>query len=243
MASSHSMKRFFKSFSFVRIRHFRRVLQKLFIWRLRIVKPEVIILGLDTMVMDNNDALKREGVEYTYKGVKGFQPLQLFWRGFPIDAVFRSGKKHSNNSDTAIKMIRHVVKRIRRQYDEDALILIRMDSGFFDKKNFKKFEEMEIGYLCGGRLYDDIKEKVKERTLTEYRKEGSIWDYTEFMDKRENGIKKDGLSTPSAIMKIINYFFPMLTGRKCFIQILELPGKLQINSRKKTKRNISVRRS
>jgi len=77
MASSHAIKRFFKSFSFVLIWHFRGILQKLFIWRLEIKKPKVIILGLDIMPMNNDDALRREGVYYTYKGYKGFQPLQL----------------------------------------------------------------------------------------------------------------------------------------------------------------------
>jgi len=31
---------------------FRKILHKLFLWRLQIEKPTVIILGVDTMVMD-----------------------------------------------------------------------------------------------------------------------------------------------------------------------------------------------
>ncbi len=78
LSSSHIMKRFFKGFSFVRIWLFRRLLQTLFIWRLKIEKPKVIILNMDTMPMNNDDALKREGVEPTYKKVKGFAPLSRF---------------------------------------------------------------------------------------------------------------------------------------------------------------------
>jgi len=37
--------------------------------------------------------------------VKGFQPLQLSWNNHIVDAVFRSGDKHSNNGDTAAKMV------------------------------------------------------------------------------------------------------------------------------------------
>lgn len=48
------------------------MLHILFLWRLRIGKPKVIKLGIDTMVMDNDEAEKREGVEPTYKKVKGF---------------------------------------------------------------------------------------------------------------------------------------------------------------------------
>ena len=36
-------------------------------------------LHLDTMVLDNNDALQREGCNVTYKKVLGFQPLQINW--------------------------------------------------------------------------------------------------------------------------------------------------------------------
>ena len=52
------------------------------------------MLGLDTMVMDNDEALQRQGVRPTYKRVKGFQPLQMSWGRFVIDAVFRAGDKH-----------------------------------------------------------------------------------------------------------------------------------------------------
>lgn len=64
----------------MRIWLFRQVLQQLFLWRLRHEQPEVIVLGIDTMVLDNSEADVRHGVEPTYKmGVKGFQPLQITW--------------------------------------------------------------------------------------------------------------------------------------------------------------------
>ena len=52
MCSSHAIKRFFKAIHYYMARNFRRILQKLFIWRVQIKKPAVIILGLDTMVME-----------------------------------------------------------------------------------------------------------------------------------------------------------------------------------------------
>jgi len=87
MCSSHTMKRFFGKFHYFMMWNFRRILGILFIWRLKIEKPSVIILSLDTMVMDNDDAKKREGVLPTYKKVRGFQPLQLSWGCYIIDAV------------------------------------------------------------------------------------------------------------------------------------------------------------
>ena len=132
MASSHRIKRFFKAFAWTRVFLFRKLLQRLFIWRLNTEKPEVIELGIDTMVMDNDDAKCRHGVKPTYKKKKGFQPLQMNWGRLIIDAVFRGGDKHSNHGDTVQKMIRHIVKIIRKQYLKDFPIVIRMDSGFFD---------------------------------------------------------------------------------------------------------------
>lgn len=138
MLSSHSVKRFYRKFYHFHYFKFRELLQKLFIWRLQIEQPSIIILGIDTMVMNNHDAQKRHGVKATYKKVKGFQPLQLNWMGFMIDAVFRSGDKHSNHSDTVSKMINRVVRQIRKHYSADVPIILRCDRGFFDQSVTRK---------------------------------------------------------------------------------------------------------
>jgi len=87
MVSSHQIKRFFKSFSWLAGGVFLKVLQRLFIWRLKLTQPEVIELTIDTMVMDNDEAPKRHGVQPTYKKVKGFQPLQVIWRGLSAKSI------------------------------------------------------------------------------------------------------------------------------------------------------------
>ncbi len=56
MASSHQIKRFFKSFSRLCGGVFRKVLKRLFMWRLKVEQPQVIELTIDTMVMDNDEA-------------------------------------------------------------------------------------------------------------------------------------------------------------------------------------------
>ena len=61
MASSHQMKRFFSKISIVSDLVYNKILHELFLWKLKFSKPEIILLGIDTMVMDNNDAKKREG--------------------------------------------------------------------------------------------------------------------------------------------------------------------------------------
>jgi len=42
------------------------VLKELFLWRLQQEKPDMVVLTLDTMVMDNDEALQREGCDPTY---------------------------------------------------------------------------------------------------------------------------------------------------------------------------------
>jgi hypothetical protein len=189
MLSSHAVKRFFMamliSWSFM----FRKVLQKLFLWRLSTAKPALILLGLDTMVMDNDEADKRHGVKPTYKKVKGFQPLQLTWGRFIIDAIFRSGDKHSNHSNDAEKMLRNIVGLIRKHYSEEVPIVVRMDSGFFDQKLLTVLESLQIGYICGGKLYDDIGAFVancNKPLWGRYENKRQVWDYVEFGDRRGN---------------------------------------------------------
>jgi hypothetical protein len=187
MLSSHAVKRFLGAFSWYRIWLFRTLLKQLFLWRLKIQQPKVVVLGLDTMVMDNDEAQKRHGVEPTYKKVNGFQPLQLTWGNLIIDAVFRGGSKHSNDGDTALKMIRHMVKFIRKHYGEAVPIIMRLDAGFFDQELFKDFEKLQIGYICGGRVYEELKtlaEKVENGRWQQYRHGRQVWDYLELGDRR-----------------------------------------------------------
>ena len=189
MVSSHAVKRFFKAFWWPRIYLFRHLLQRLFLWRLEMAEPLVVVLGLDTMVMDNSEAAKRHGVKPTYKKVRGFQPLQMSWGRFIVDAVFRGGDKHSNHANTAEKMVRHVVKKIRKHYRECVPIIIRLDSGFFDQKLFRLFEELGIGYICCGKLYGDVTEYVASLlpgAWSRYQKGDSAWDVVEFGDRRKS---------------------------------------------------------
>ncbi|MCK4990991.1 MAG: IS1380 family transposase, partial [Bacteroidales bacterium] len=116
MASSHQIKRFFIKISIVTNSIFNKILNELFIWRLNKTKPKIIMLGIDTMVMDNDDAKKREGNEPTYKRKKGFQPLHICWGPFLIDVLFRKGSAHSNHGTDYIDRVNAIVKLIRKRY-------------------------------------------------------------------------------------------------------------------------------
>jgi hypothetical protein len=153
MASSHTMKRFFKSFGWLAAGAFRTRLNHLFLWRLRIERPREVEVSIDTMVMDNDEALKREGVQPTYKKVKGFQPLQMIWNGKIVDAVFRGGKKHSNSGNTVVNMIARMARLIRRACGEEVLIVLRLDSGFFDEKILEACSEHRLAFIVSGKMY------------------------------------------------------------------------------------------
>ncbi len=147
------------------------------------------------MVMDNDGAEKREGVEPTYKGVEGFQPFQVTFDQFVADALLRGGSKHSNNGETAIEAIRHLTEKIRKALGEEVPIVVRMDAGFCDKKIYQTCEELGIGYLSSGRLLKEIREEAERRPDSEWTiyqndssqsdpDNGREWAYHERGDRR-----------------------------------------------------------
>ncbi len=185
--SSHAAKRFFTSFSISQGLQLRKILQLLFIWQLKKEKPRRIILGLDTMVMDNNDAHKREGVDPTYKKVKGFQPLHLYWGRFIIDTIFRNGKAHSNHGNNVRRVVTNAVNLIRKNYSQSVPIILLADAGFYDQQLFELCSSLEIGFIVGGKMYEDIKEtvaKMPDSAFFEYKKPKKTWFILDFDDRR-----------------------------------------------------------
>lgn len=191
MASSHTVKRFMKSFPYPMIWLFRQVLLELFIWRLKLQKPEIIILGIDLVILNNDDAQKREEVEPTYKNVKGFGALNMTWDNFIVDSVLRSGKKHSNHGKSVHRMASRVVHKIRNRYG-DVPIVLRLDSGYMDQSLFATFEKLKVGYTVSGKLYSDIESvigKLPYNSWQRYYGKGQvedkrIWEYVEIGDRR-----------------------------------------------------------
>ena len=134
------------------------------------------------MVLDNDGAEKREGVEPTYKGVEGFHPFQITWDRFVADAVLRGGSKHSNDGDTAIKAIEHLAQKIRKALGEEIPIVVRMDAGFCDKKIYQACEDLGIGYVSSGRLLGEIKERAEKLPRSDwvlYQNGSQEWAYRE----------------------------------------------------------------
>jgi len=230
MVSSHQMKRFLNGFSFCRNFLFRWLLQVLFLWRLRAEKPEVVLLDLDTMVMDNDDARCREGVDPTYKECNGFQPLQLKWGAYVVDAVFRRGKKHSNHGKTVMRMMSHIVERIRREYDPDVPIVLTVDAGFFDQENFRAFEKLGIGYVCGGKLYNDIKQRAEQIPEQDWqpldKEDGRTYLCASFADRRRTWDKPRRAVFTRLIRKEHQGMFSFAQDRKVYYTNLREGGRV-----------------
>jgi hypothetical protein len=187
MQSSHAIKRFFRKFRGVAYKVYRRVLLELFVWRLNRERPGIIILDMDTMVLDNDGAQKREGVDVTYKNRKGYQPLQISWEGKIVDAYFRRGSAHSNHGNDVKRIMKEVVELIRKRYDREVPIIVTGDSGFMAEDNFEYFEnQLKIHYICYGKQYETVKEAAREARLKGcaiYPSSNAQWEYNDFMSK------------------------------------------------------------
>src|SRR5437660_12336943 len=76
-----------------------------------------------------------------------------------------------------------MVSLIRTRYDASVSIIVRLDAGFFDAKNFALFDDLGIGFLATGKAYDAIKEKVQavpQKKWKEYANERQVWSYVWF---------------------------------------------------------------
>ena len=182
LVSSHQVKRFFKAFTWLSGKVFRGILKQLFLWRLRVEKPEVITVMVDTMVLDNDEAEKRHGVTPTYKDKKGFQPLHLIWKNKIVDMVFRGGKKHGNHGKTVIHMVTEMVQLVRGHYSTTVPIIVRLDSGFLDEANLEAFDQLNILFVVSGKMYSSVKEYIGNQTgkWARYDNGHQEWDYVEF---------------------------------------------------------------
>jgi len=147
------------------------------------MKPIEIVLYLDSMVMDNDDALKRHGVEPTYKKKKGFHPLHIIWNGIIVDAIFRGGSKNGNAGNTVVNMVTDLVNLIRSEYSATVTIILRCDSGFFDGKNFNAFDDLNIGFIANGKMYDAVKQQAGDAAdyyWDSYDVKEQSWSFLEF---------------------------------------------------------------
>jgi len=190
LVSGGAVRRFFGKFVGFRYSLWRPVVHQLFIWRLHREQPRYISLYVDTMVLDNDGALKREGCKPTYKKKKGFQPLHIHWGPYIVDVEFRSGEKHSNYQQRAVRAVAGLVRLVRTQYRADIPIVVCCDSGFLSEKNFNGFEELGVHYVGMGKLYDYLYEPLEgidHNALPTVQGTKAAWAYYEFGSRFKTG--------------------------------------------------------
>jgi hypothetical protein len=181
--SSNAAKRMLSRIGYNDERKFRDLLKALFLRQLKAENPKVVWLGVDSMVLNNDDAEKRMGVEPTYKNVKGYHPLQMTWNGIIIDAIFRRGSRHTHEFKLTSKMIGRMVREIREALGSDVAIIVSMDAGYLDEKLLKFLDkDLNVGFLVGAKFYKNVKDqmlKIPEDNWEECSREKSSWRFAE----------------------------------------------------------------
>ena len=132
------------------------------------------------------------------------KPLQLSWGRQVVDVQFRSGSRHNNHGEHAFLMIQRAVRAIRASYREDVPIIVRMDAGFLDQAIFEWCEAEQVGYICGGKLYADIKAVaagIAPNLWSRFERPGQVWQYVEWADRRGSWSVFGGRSSVGRFMR------------------------------------------
>jgi hypothetical protein len=126
-------------------------------------------LDIDVSVHDNSNT-KKEGVEWTYKGVDGYAPIYAYIgeEGYVCNAKLREGSKHSQCAGTVDFMADTL--RLAKLFTTEKL-LVRLDSGNDSLDNIKLFVKEDADFIikrnCRGESLDkwlEIAEKHGART-------------------------------------------------------------------------------
>ena len=147
------------------------------------MRPRVIEATIDTMVLDNDEAPKRHGVQPANQKVQGLQPLPMIWAGKMVDAVFRGGRKHSNAGHTVVNMLGRMVPLMRQTCGPQVAIIVRFDSGFFDEAIQQVCDQLQVGVIMTGKMYQTIKAYVRTQDPAQWAaqdKGDQEWEYLKF---------------------------------------------------------------
>lgn len=184
LGSSAAISRYFDKFNIGNCKKLKKSLKRIFRKVVSDFNGSVIVLTLDSMVLDNDDSNCKQGCTPSYKKVKGFHPLQLIVNGHIVSVSFRGGKTHGNCADTAKNMIIDAIKLIREIKGANFPIVFNMDSGFMDQKLFNAINENNANFICSGKKYPTIKDIVEGAESAdwhEYIVGKKTWAYYEFV--------------------------------------------------------------
>jgi len=89
--------------------------------------------------------------------------------------------------DTALKMVSHTVKFIGNTMGRRFLLSSAWMPAFFDRKLLQAFDDLGLGVICSGRIYEDIQnfaERARTFNGAGIQNRQQAWDYLEYGDRR-----------------------------------------------------------
>ena len=104
-----------------------------------------VALDVDVTIHDNSKT-KKEGVEWTYKGIDGYAPINAYIgeEGYFCNTKLRSGSSHSQCEGT-VKFLEKTIELAKAITDKK--LLVRMDSGNDSLDNIKLFIKEEVDFI------------------------------------------------------------------------------------------------
>ena len=104
---------------------------------IEVVPGTWVRLDIDVTPFDNSDT-KKEGVEQTYAGVKGYAPVFAYWGGgWLVNAELRPGAGHSLHDGT-LNFLSETLALVRRLVPHQSRLLCVLDCGFESKAHLRQ---------------------------------------------------------------------------------------------------------
>jgi hypothetical protein len=165
------------------------------------IKPTAAFTGqvpidVDVSVHDNSNT-KKEGVQWTYKGVDGYAPIYAYIgeEGYVCNAKLREGSCHSNCAGT-LDFLAKTIGLAKRITSEK--LLVRLDSGNDSIDNIKLFVKEGTDYIIKRNFRKESLDRwlaIAEKHGKSYRPRAGKVTYIGSVYR-----KKKGLETPLRIV-------------------------------------------
>jgi len=148
---------FLRSFSFGHVRQLDRVLAELIkrAWSLGAGPgAERLVIDVDSFIGEVHGYLKG-GAAFGYSGVRGYHPLVATRSGTSEVLHLRQRKGSANTQRGALRFFAELIARVRRA-GAIGEILIRADSGFWNKKAIDYLERQGCRYSISVRMQSNV---------------------------------------------------------------------------------------
>lgn len=147
MASSHAVKRFYRTFSWPGIFRFRLLLQQLFVWRLHIHGPEALFLSIHPLIDQKISSHRHLAKEAGGNSGMEIHAYNIFWGPFTVDATLRPQNIVVDGGGPYTKMLSRVADNIHHHYGRDLPLVILADGESVGSDPWQWLDPLKMGYL------------------------------------------------------------------------------------------------